>query len=156
MASPLWIGTDVVDLDRFRLALRRTPSRVERVFTEGERAYSLRKKDPRDSAIDIDLMERKSPSSTVTSLPQREWTACRPRRRSDSSMPAFLGASLIATVGGLLALVTINHELVAAVAAAAVAAALALVVCLLTQRSVVRDLLSLGRRSVASAFVREP
>ena len=46
MASPLWIGTDVVDLDRFRLALRRTPSMVERVFTEGERAYSLRKKDP--------------------------------------------------------------------------------------------------------------
>ena len=42
----LWIGTDVVDLDRFRLALRRTPSMVERVFTEGERAYALRKKDP--------------------------------------------------------------------------------------------------------------
>jgi holo-[acyl-carrier protein] synthase len=42
----LWIGTDVVDLDRFRLALQRTPSMVERVFTEGERAYSLRKKDP--------------------------------------------------------------------------------------------------------------
>lgn len=42
----LWIGTDVVDLDRFRLALRRTPGMVERVFTDGERAYSLRKKDP--------------------------------------------------------------------------------------------------------------
>lgn len=42
----LWIGTDVVDLDRFRLALRRTPSMVERVFTEGERAYALRKRDP--------------------------------------------------------------------------------------------------------------
>jgi holo-[acyl-carrier protein] synthase len=46
VASPLWIGTDVVDLDRFRLALRRTPSMVERVFTDGERAYALRKKDP--------------------------------------------------------------------------------------------------------------
>lgn len=42
----LWIGTDVVDLDRFRLALRRTPSMVERVFTSGERAYALRKRDP--------------------------------------------------------------------------------------------------------------
>ena len=40
------IGTDVVDLDRFRLALRRTPGMVERVFTEGERAYALRKRDP--------------------------------------------------------------------------------------------------------------
>ena len=42
----LWIGTDVVDLDRFRLALRRTPGMVQRVFTEGERAYALRKNDP--------------------------------------------------------------------------------------------------------------
>lgn len=42
----LWIGTDVVDLDRFRLALGRTPGMVERVFTEGERAYALAKHDP--------------------------------------------------------------------------------------------------------------
>ena len=42
----LWIGTDVVDLDRFRLALRRTPGMVPRVFTDGERAYALRKRDP--------------------------------------------------------------------------------------------------------------
>jgi holo-[acyl-carrier protein] synthase len=40
------LGTDVVDLDRFRLALKRTPGMVERVFTEGERAYALRKNDP--------------------------------------------------------------------------------------------------------------
>ena len=40
------IGTDVVDLDRFRVALARTPRMVERVFTEGERAYALRKRDP--------------------------------------------------------------------------------------------------------------
>jgi holo-[acyl-carrier protein] synthase len=40
------LGTDVVDLDRFRLALRRTPGMVDRVFTEGERAYALRKRDP--------------------------------------------------------------------------------------------------------------
>ena len=40
------LGTDVVDLDRFRLALRRSPRLVERVFTEGERSYALRKRDP--------------------------------------------------------------------------------------------------------------
>ena len=40
------IGTDVVDLDRFRVALARTPRMVDRVFTEGERAYALRKRDP--------------------------------------------------------------------------------------------------------------
>lgn len=42
----LWLGTDVVDLDRFRLALRRTPGMVARVFTEGERSYADRKRDP--------------------------------------------------------------------------------------------------------------
>ena len=46
MAAVLWIGTDIVDLDRFRLALERTPGMVPRVFTEGERAYALRKRDP--------------------------------------------------------------------------------------------------------------
>ena len=40
------IGTDVVDLDRFRQAIARTPRMIERVFTEGERAYALRKNDP--------------------------------------------------------------------------------------------------------------
>ena len=40
------LGTDVVDLDRFRVALARTPTLVERVFTEGERAYAMRKRDP--------------------------------------------------------------------------------------------------------------
>lgn len=42
----LHVGTDIVDLDRFRLALRRTPGMVERVFTDGERSYALRKHDP--------------------------------------------------------------------------------------------------------------
>jgi len=40
------LGTDVVDLDRFRLALQRTPGMVGRVFTDGERAYASRKRDP--------------------------------------------------------------------------------------------------------------
>lgn len=42
----LWLGTDVVDLERFRLALRRTPGMVARVFTEEERSYADRKRDP--------------------------------------------------------------------------------------------------------------
>lgn len=40
------LGTDVVDLDRFRLAVQRTPGIIDRVFTDGERAYALRKRDP--------------------------------------------------------------------------------------------------------------
>jgi holo-[acyl-carrier protein] synthase len=40
------IGTDLVELDRFRLALHRTPGLVDRLFSDAEQAYALRKKDP--------------------------------------------------------------------------------------------------------------
>lgn len=40
------IGTDLVELDRFRLALERTPRIVERLFSDAERAYALRRADP--------------------------------------------------------------------------------------------------------------
>ena len=36
----------LVDVDRFRVSLQRTPSLVERMFTETERAYSLAANDP--------------------------------------------------------------------------------------------------------------
>lgn len=40
------IGTDLVELDRFRLALSRTPRLVERLFSEAEQAYASRRRDP--------------------------------------------------------------------------------------------------------------
>jgi holo-[acyl-carrier protein] synthase len=40
------IGTDLVELDRFRLALSRTPRIVERLFSDAERAYAARRADP--------------------------------------------------------------------------------------------------------------
>lgn len=40
------IGTDLVELDRFRLALQRSPGIVDRLFTDGERAYSELRRDP--------------------------------------------------------------------------------------------------------------
>ena len=40
------VGVDVVDLDRFRRALERTPGLVARVFTPGERAYAAARRDP--------------------------------------------------------------------------------------------------------------
>jgi holo-[acyl-carrier protein] synthase len=40
------IGTDLVELDRFRLALARTPRLVDRLFSEAEQAYAQRRKDP--------------------------------------------------------------------------------------------------------------
>ena len=40
------IGTDLVDLDRFRTVLGRTPRIVQRLFTEGEQAYACGRRDP--------------------------------------------------------------------------------------------------------------
>ncbi len=40
------VGIDLVDVERFRVSIQRTPSMVERMFTEGERAYSLAANDP--------------------------------------------------------------------------------------------------------------
>ena len=40
------VGIDLVDVDRFRASLTRTPSMVPRMFTEGERAYAETANDP--------------------------------------------------------------------------------------------------------------
>lgn len=40
------IGVDLVDVDRFRRSLLRTPGLVERLFTEAERAYCEARNDP--------------------------------------------------------------------------------------------------------------
>ena len=40
------VGTDLVDLDRFRQAAERTPGILTRYFTEGEQAYAQRRNDP--------------------------------------------------------------------------------------------------------------
>jgi holo-[acyl-carrier protein] synthase len=40
------IGADLVDLDRFRRVLARTPAIVERLFTEEETAYAQARHDP--------------------------------------------------------------------------------------------------------------
>lgn len=42
----LGLGTDVVHIDRFRVAIRRTPSLMARLFTEVERAYAGEARDP--------------------------------------------------------------------------------------------------------------
>lgn len=45
-AAVLGLGTDVVDIDRFREVLRRTPSIVDRLYTADERALCERRRDP--------------------------------------------------------------------------------------------------------------
>ena len=40
------IGTDLVELGRFRRVVDRTPGILTRAFTEGERSYAERRRDP--------------------------------------------------------------------------------------------------------------
>ena len=40
------IGVDLVEVERMRTALARTPTLVGRLFTEGERAYAEAARDP--------------------------------------------------------------------------------------------------------------
>jgi holo-[acyl-carrier protein] synthase len=40
------IGTDLVEIDRFRVALHRTPSIVDRLFTPSEQSYARGRRDP--------------------------------------------------------------------------------------------------------------
>jgi len=40
------VGIDLVDVDRFRVSLARTPSMRARMFTDGERAYAETANDP--------------------------------------------------------------------------------------------------------------
>lgn len=42
----LGVGTDLVDLDRFRHVLQRTPTIVDRLFTPDEQAYADERRDP--------------------------------------------------------------------------------------------------------------
>jgi len=48
-AGILGLGTDLVELDRFRLALARRSSLPERLFSDDERAYAARQHDPAPS-----------------------------------------------------------------------------------------------------------
>ena len=45
-AGVVGIGTDLVDIDRFRTVLRRRPSVADRLFTPHERTYAARAGDP--------------------------------------------------------------------------------------------------------------
>ncbi len=46
MSELLGIGTDLVEVDRFRLALERRPRIAERLFSDAERAYAFRHGEP--------------------------------------------------------------------------------------------------------------
>lgn len=46
MSGPIAVGVDLVDVDRIRTTMNRTPALVERVYTPGELAYCNAAADP--------------------------------------------------------------------------------------------------------------
>lgn len=46
MNNAVGVGTDLVDIDRFRAVIARTPGLIERLFTLGERDYAFARRDP--------------------------------------------------------------------------------------------------------------
>ena len=46
MGVVIAVGLDVVDLDRFRAAVERTPGLLDRLFTAGERTTAAERRDP--------------------------------------------------------------------------------------------------------------
>lgn len=49
MPGVIGVGTDLVDVDRFRRAITRTPGLVERVFTDEEQRYARTRRDPAEA-----------------------------------------------------------------------------------------------------------
>ena len=46
MSGPIAVGVDIVDVERIRTAMTRTPALLERVYTPGELAYCRAAADP--------------------------------------------------------------------------------------------------------------
>ena len=70
-------------------------------------------------------------------------------------VPKFVVAGLLAVAGGFAIVFAVDHGALGAVLGAASALAVAAIFCLVSERSTVLDLLSLGRRSVSLAFAGE-
>jgi O-antigen/teichoic acid export membrane protein len=69
-----------------------------------------------------------------------------------STMPKFLIASLLAVAGGFAAASAVGNDALGALLGAGVALTISLIACAATARSVILDLLGVGRRSVSIAL----
>jgi O-antigen/teichoic acid export membrane protein len=70
-------------------------------------------------------------------------------------VPKFVVAGLLAVAGGFAVVTGVGHEGLGAMLGAATACVVAATICLVSEKATVFDLLSLGRRSVSTAFAGE-
>ena len=96
------VGLDVVDVDRFRVVLKRSPSLTERFFTEEERSYCSHKTDP---AIHFagTFAAKEAVMKVLGLTPAPAWA-----RRIEVSRDA--DGAPIARVGGREVSVSISHD----------------------------------------------
>ncbi len=146
------IGTDVVDLERFRQVLGRRPSLVTRLFTPGERAYAERRGDPVERYAARFAAKESVLKALGVGLGAADWHDIEVVRDDDGRPSLVLTgrAAALATAAGVGEWkLTLTHG---ATAAHAIALALAL-----TPPSLARSVISSGdgssQRSVGTAPV---
>ena len=107
------IGNDLVDIDRFRRALERTPKLRERLFTEAERSYADARADPTERyAVRFAAKEAvmKALGVGLGEIQLRDIEV----RRADSGAPEIVlhgtAADLAASRGVQRWLVTLSHS----------------------------------------------
>jgi holo-[acyl-carrier protein] synthase len=107
------IGNDLVDIDRFRRALERTPTLRERLFTEAERSYADARADPTERyAVRFAAKEAvmKALGVGLGEIQLRDIEV----QRSDSGAPQIVlhgtAAELAASRGVQRWLITLSHS----------------------------------------------
>ncbi len=112
------IGTDLVDLDRFRDALERTPGLVPRLFSPDEQAYAERRNDPTERYAARFAAKEAVMKALGVGLGACEFTDIEVVRDEDSGAPAVAlrgrAAALAEEAGVTRWLLTLTHSHAAA------------------------------------------
>ena len=107
------IGTDLVELDRFRASIERTPSLVGRLFTADERHYAESATDPTERYAARFAAKEATMKALGIGLGGLDWHDVEVVRHEDSGAPSLLvtgrAAARAAELGVERWLVTISH-----------------------------------------------
>ena len=108
------IGTDLVDLDRFRQALERTPGLVPRLFCADEQAYAERRNDPTERYAARFAAKEAVMKALGVGLGACEFTDIEVVRDDDSGAPSVAlhgrARELAAEAGVTRWLLTLTHS----------------------------------------------
>lgn len=108
----LGIGTDLVDIDRFRTVLARTPRIADRLFTADERAYAAAANDPAPRLAARFAVKEATLKSLGLGLGAIDFADIEVRRHDDGRPELVLhgaGRAVADAAGAGRFLVTISH-----------------------------------------------